>query len=208
MKLLGLTIAGVVRNMKPAMVCMCEVGAASILLTKEQMQQVADRSMQAWRDAATEHVQLHCMFEVGAPYVTIYIDGPVQCSCHRILKGLYNAQGLPRTAQTFLCCGPGGVTVDVINVHAPSGKKRLTDQQRQTLLTNLLQSNSKSMPGQTIGSARYCYRARLLSDHRSDLGSPISLSATATEHGCRLIPAVSLHRQLSLAPLLQSMAGN
>jgi len=155
MKLLGLTIAGVVRNMKPAMVCMCEVGVASIPLTKEQMQQVADQSMQAWRDAATEHVQLHCMFEVGAPYMTIYIDGSVQCSCHRILEGLYNAQGLPRTAQTFLCCGPGGVAVDVINVHAPSGKKRLTNQQRQTLLTNLLQSNSKSMPGQTIGSARF-----------------------------------------------------
>ena len=30
--------------------------------------------------------------------------------------------------------------------------------------------------------------------------------ATATEHGCRLITAVSLHCQLSLAPLLQSMA--
>jgi len=207
MMLLGWTIARVVRNMKPAMVCMCEVGEASIPLTEEQMQQVADRSMQAWRDAATD-VQLHCMFEVGAPYMTIYIDGSVQCSCHRILEGIYNAQGLPRTAQTFLCCGPGGVTVDVINVHAPSGKRRLTDQQRQTLLTNLLQSNSKSMPGQTIGSARYCYRAWLLSDHRSDLGSPISLSATPVEHGCRLIPAVSLHRRLSLAPLLQSMAGN
>jgi len=155
MELLGLTIAGVVRNMKPAMVCMCEVGEASIPLTEEQMQQVADQTMQAWRDAATEHVQLHCMFEVGAPYMTIYIDGPVQCSCHRILKGLYNAQGLPRTAQTFLCCGPGGVTVDVINVHAPSGKKKLTDQQRKTLLTNLLQSNSKSMPEQAIGSARF-----------------------------------------------------
>ena len=54
MMLLGWTIARVVRNMKPAMVCMCEVGEASIPLTKEQMQQVADQSMQAWRDAATE----------------------------------------------------------------------------------------------------------------------------------------------------------
>ena len=50
--------------MKPTMICMCEVGVASDPLTEEQMQQVADRSMQAWRDAATEHVQLHCMFEV------------------------------------------------------------------------------------------------------------------------------------------------
>ena len=134
---------------------MSEVGEAPKPLTEEHTQQVADQTMQAWRDAATEHVQLHCMFEVGAPYMTIYIDGPVQCSCHRILKGLYNAQGLPRTAQTFLCCGPGGVAVDVINVHAPSGKRRLTGQQRHTLLTNLLQSKSESMPGSLIGSARF-----------------------------------------------------
>ena len=66
------------------------------------------------------------IFQVGAPYITIYIDGPIQCSCHRILKRFYHAQG-PRTAQTFLCCGPGGVTDDVTNVHAPSGKKGLTD---------------------------------------------------------------------------------
>ena len=65
------------------------------------------------------------------------------------------AQGEPRTAQTFLCSGPGGVTVDVINVHAISGNKKVTDQQRRTLLTNLLQSNSKSVPGQTIGRARF-----------------------------------------------------
>ena len=31
----------------------------------------------------------------------------------------------------------------------------------------------------------HCYRAWLLSDPRSDLGLPISLSATATEHGFR-----------------------
>ena len=87
--------------------------------------------------------------------MTIYIHGPIQCSCHRILTRLYEAGGQPRTAQTFLCCGPGGVTVDVINVHAPSGKDKLTDKQRRTLITNLLQSNSKSMPGQAIGRARH-----------------------------------------------------
>ena len=32
--------------------------------------------------------------------------------------------------------------------------------------------------------------------------------ATATEHGCRLIPTVSLHRRVLLAPLLQSTASN
>ena len=50
-------------------------------------------------------------------------------------------------------CEP--VTADAINVHAPSGKKSLTDKQRIALLTNLLQSNSQSMPGQEIGNARF-----------------------------------------------------
>ena len=87
--------------------------------------------------------------------MTIHKDGAIQCSCHRNLKDLYIAGDLPRTAQTFLCCGPGDVTVDVINVHAPSsGKQKLTDKQRKTLLTNLLQSNSNSMPGEAIGRAR------------------------------------------------------
>ena len=87
--------------------------------------------------------------------MTIYEYGPIQCSCHRILKDLYYAQGKPRTAQAFLCCGPGDVTVDIINVHAPWGKVKLTDQQRKTLLRNLLQSDSQSMLGQAIGSARF-----------------------------------------------------
>ena len=163
MKRLGKTIANVVQNMNPTMICMCEVGEATNPLTEEQMQQVSNQSMRAWKEAATEHFkgaatehfELRSMFQVGAPYMTIYKDGAIQCSCHRILKDLYNAGVLPRTAQTFLCRGPGDVTVDVINVHAPSpgGKKKPTDQQRKTLLTNLLQSNSKSMPGRAIGKA-------------------------------------------------------
>ena len=89
MRLLGKTIAGVVRNMKPTMICMCEVGVATVPLTEEQMQQAADQSMQAWKEAATEHFELRSMFQVGAPYMTIYIEGSIQCSCHRILKDLY-----------------------------------------------------------------------------------------------------------------------
>ena len=125
MKLLGKTIAGVVRNMNPKMICMCEVGVASDPLTKEQMKQVRDQSIHAWQAAATGHFELRSMFKVGAPYMTIYKDGANQCSHHRILKDIYNAKGLPRTAQTFLCCGPGDDRFDLINVHAPSpGKKK------------------------------------------------------------------------------------
>ena len=80
MRLLGKTIAGIVRNMNPTMICMCEVGEASKPLPEEQMQQVADQSMQAWKEAATEHFELRSMFEVGAPYMTIYKDGPIRCS--------------------------------------------------------------------------------------------------------------------------------
>ena len=155
MSILGETIGGVVRNMKPSMICMCEVGVVSSPLTVECMQEVAKRTEQAWRDAATEHVELRTMFEVGEPYMTVYDAGQIQCSCHRILHGLYVARGQPRTAQAWQCCGPGGVTVDMINVHAPSGKEKLTDQQRRTLIENLLQSNSMSVPGCSIGAARF-----------------------------------------------------
>ena len=125
MKLLGNTIANVVHNMNPTMICMCEVGEATNPLTEEQMQQVSYQSMHAWKGAATQHFELRSMFQVGAPYMTIYKDGPIQCFHHRILTDVYNAKGLPRTAQTFLCCGPGDDRFDLINVHAPSpGKKQ------------------------------------------------------------------------------------
>jgi hypothetical protein len=157
MKILGKTIDNVVHNMNPTMICMCEVGQATIPLTEEQMQEVSQQSMRAWEGAATEHFELRSMFQVGAPYMTIYRHGPIHCSCHCILNNLYVAKDAPRTAQTFVCCGPGNVTADVINVHAPSGsgKKSLTTQQRIALLTNLLQSNSQSMPGQKIGRAHF-----------------------------------------------------
>ena len=83
------TIAGVVRNMNPTMICMCEVGVATHSLSEEEMQLVAIHSMRAWKGAATEHTLLQCMFTTGAPYMTIYIDGPIRCSEHRILHGRY-----------------------------------------------------------------------------------------------------------------------
>ena len=121
MRSLNKTICGVVRNMKPAMICMCEVGVVKDPLTSEQMQQVADECLKAWRHAAGERLALASMFQSGEPYMTVYRDGLIQCTFHRILTRLYSAQELPRTAQTFLCRGPGGKTADVINVHAPSG---------------------------------------------------------------------------------------
>ena len=88
MSVLGKTMVGVVRNMNPTMICMCGVGGATHPLTHEQMQQVTDQSMQSWKEAATEHFELRSMFLVGAPYMTISTDGPIKCSCHRILENL------------------------------------------------------------------------------------------------------------------------
>ena len=58
---LGDTIANVVHNMNPTMICMCEVGEATKPLTEEQMQQVSCQSMHAWKGAATEHLELRSM---------------------------------------------------------------------------------------------------------------------------------------------------
>ena len=82
-------------------------------------------------------------------------QSPLRCSDHRILHDLYYTGGQPRTAQTIVCSFPGGRSTDVVNVHAPSGSQTLTDSQRQTLLTNLLQSNSRAEPGRTIGNANF-----------------------------------------------------
>ena len=102
MQTLGQTIGSVVRNMSPTMICMCEVGEATRALSSKELKEVADQSMLSWQEAATEHFQLQSMYEVGAPYMTIYQQGPIRCSGHRILSNLDSAQGQPRTAQTFL----------------------------------------------------------------------------------------------------------
>jgi hypothetical protein len=154
MDVLKKTITDVAQNMKPAMICMCEVGDRNAL-SADEMQQVADQSIRAWKDAATEHIQLRSMFTTGAPYMTIYIDGSIRCSEYRILRNLYYADGEPRTAQAFVCALPDGEGVDVVNVHAPSGGKKLKDSQRMQLLTNLLQSKSHAMPGRLFGNARF-----------------------------------------------------
>ena len=148
---LAMTIVSVVHNMNPKMICMCEVGEVANPLSEEQMHELKNQVTRTWKETATEHIHLCCMFTTGEPYMTIYIDGPIRCTDHRILHNLYYAGGLTRTAQAFLCSFPGGESTEVINVHAPSGRLTLKDPQRQKLLTNLLKSNSISSPGRTTG---------------------------------------------------------
>ena len=102
MNILHETIAGIVREIQPAMLCMCEVGEASNPLTDAHMQQIADTIEKAWQSAATEHVRLKFLFTADAPYMTAYNELQVQCTEHRIFRNLYSAQGQPRTAQVSL----------------------------------------------------------------------------------------------------------
>ena len=81
--------------------------------------------------------------------------GTATSADQRILHDLYHAGGQASTAQTFVCSCPGCESIDVVNVHAPSRSIRLKDSQRQTLLTELLQSNSQARPGRTIGNAHF-----------------------------------------------------
>ena len=146
MTVLEKTITGIVRDVNHTMICLCEVGDETSPVCEALMQQLETAIMHSWTEAATEHIQLRNMFTTGSPYMTIYMTGFIECSNHQILHPLYSAQ-------TFVCSLPDGESVDVINVHAPSGARRLRDHQRKTLLTNLLQSNSQARPGCTIGHA-------------------------------------------------------
>ena len=72
MKVLHDTIAGIVRQMTPAVLCMCEVGTASDLLTEAHMQEIAKTIQKAWTTYATEHFRLRFLFNADAPYITTY----------------------------------------------------------------------------------------------------------------------------------------
>ena len=50
---------------------------------------------------------------------------------------------------------PCGESIDVVNVHAPSGYRTLKDPQRKTLLTTMLQSSSQTRPDASIGDAHF-----------------------------------------------------
>ena len=84
------------------------------------------------------------------------------CSGYQILSQLYSAQGMERTAQHFVATpvGTGAEeSINVINVHAPSGTKKLSDTQRTMLVTSLLQSNSLSDATKFVGHDRYVIAA-------------------------------------------------
>ena len=152
------TISSIVTSMKPAVICCCEVGEAMNPMTKGEMSAVADTIRTEWEASATEHPAISFFFEEGAPYLTIWDGNQCQCTHGRILEKVYDVPGHRRTAQAFLCIMPGESDeecIDVVNVHAPSGKKKLTDSQRYQLIQNLLQGSSMARAGTRIGEGKF-----------------------------------------------------
>ena len=158
LRLLEATVRSIVSNMHPAVLCFCEVGTATTPLTEQNMVCLTQSVAAAWKDAATKHVEPEIRFHyvTEKPYLTAWDAKQCDCRHFRIMWNVFQHKE-PRTAQLFLCClrdAEDSNGINVINVHAPSGKQPLTDKQRTQMLKNLLQSNSKAMQHSNIGEHR------------------------------------------------------
>ena len=156
--LLANTTYSIVTNMKPAVICCCEVGTAMSPMTREEMSDMVQAMREAWEGAATKRPAISAIFKDDAPYLTIWDNNLCKCTHERILENVYTVRGHRRTAQAFLCTMPGDTDeegIDVVNVHAPSGKPRLIDGQRFELIQNLLQSSSRTKANRPIGEGRF-----------------------------------------------------
>ena len=92
LSLLANTTSSIVTNMKPAVICCCEAGTAMSPMTREQMSAMAHAMREAWEEAATERPAISCLFEDGAPYLTIWDDNRCQRKHGRTLEKVYNVQ--------------------------------------------------------------------------------------------------------------------
>ena len=125
------TVSSIVQNMHPAVLCFCEVGVASIPLSDHEMRLLAELVQRKWSADATKHrnPDLRFHYENESPYLTVWDANQCDCRHFTIMQDIFDHKE-PRTAQHFLCCLPDtddSDGVDVINVHAPSGKPILQD---------------------------------------------------------------------------------
>ena len=158
LKLLEATAKSIVSNMHPAVLCFCEVGAATTPLTEQNMTRLPEVVAAAWKDAATEHVEPGIQFHyvTTSPHLTAWDAKQCNCKHFRITWRDFQHDG-PHTAQLFLCSlrdAEDSNGIGVVNVRAPSGNSPLTDNQRTQMLKNLLHSNSRAMPRDKIGAHR------------------------------------------------------
>ena len=175
------TIASIVAQMRPDILCMSEVGVASSLMTEEQLEAVAEWCVEQWKRTATgragagwrspeffgeqawkaaqDDFSLSVLYAKDAPYMTIYNEKKCICTKNAILHNLYK-HNEPRTAQHMLFEPRTGAIgnlelLEIVNVHAPSGKKPLTDSNRKELIFHILQSESLENPATTIGHKNF-----------------------------------------------------
>ena len=152
-RVLAGTVASIVANMDPAAICFCEFGGVRAPLKPIHVELLKQTIEGAWREnAATEHVRF--IYEAGEPYLTAFRSDQIDCRHSRTVRRLYYIFGEPRTAQFFLATQPGqpdAAGINIVNVHAPSGNKRLTNAQRITLMRKLLGSTSLRTNQSTLG---------------------------------------------------------
>ena len=147
------TIASIVANMRPDILCMVEVGVASSLMKEEELEAVADWCVEQWKRTATgragagwrspeffggeqawkaaqDDFSLSVLYAKDAPYMTIYNKKKCSCTKNATLRNLYqNKMNEPRTAQHMLFEPRTGAIgnlelVEIVNVHAPSGSNK------------------------------------------------------------------------------------
>ena len=84
--LLANTTSSIVTNMKPAVICCCEVGTAKEPMLKEEIDAMEKTMREAWKQAATGCPVISFLFEDDAPYLTMWDDNRCKCKHGRILK--------------------------------------------------------------------------------------------------------------------------
>ena len=119
------TIESIAASMHPDILCMCEVGVASALMTEQQLEEMSEwcveqwkrtatgragagfrspeyQSEQAWK-AAQENFSLSVLYAKDAPYMTIYNNKKCTCLKNTTLHNVYQPKCKePRTAQQML----------------------------------------------------------------------------------------------------------
>ena len=119
------TIESIAASMHPDILCMCEVGVASALMTEQQLEEMSEwcveqwkrtatgragagfrspeyQSEQAWK-AAQENFSLSVLYAKDAPYMTIYNNKKCTCLKNTTLHNVYQPKCKePRTAQHML----------------------------------------------------------------------------------------------------------
>ena len=155
--LLKTTITSIVRNHRPAIICLCEVGECGAGMTDAHMEVLVQTITEAWQNAEAENnvadtersaTKLATAWSSGHPYLTIWDRSQVECFKFRVVKVWL--QDPERVAQVFGIKAPG-LQADVVNIHSPASAKRaLTGPARKGILATLLKCHSAYHSG-TIG---------------------------------------------------------